>query len=431
MRYPSIRLGAFWRRWWLLLVLAAAGGALAAYVYGSHATPMYEAEAQVLVEAADGAAGQSAALLPTYAEMVASTPILAYALRSTNSPASMEALRQRVRGESDRDTRLIAIRAGDSDPDQAVALANALAAGLKRYVAVTTAAPSSATALTPKPQIRLVVPADSAARIRPRSPFLLEFGALAGLFGAIAFALVTEARRPKVTSEDDLAELGGLPVLGSVNGAWPRIGTSFLDPTRSSLEESTSYRRLAAQIAVANNEEAPRSLVLVGAEGAEASCAVGAKLALALAQDGRRVVLLDFEANHVRRFLEDLKPKGRAQGVTRVTPLKHGDITFDRFTLRSGAPLVVAVPRLVPRGLSPGQAEDLVRLFSEGTDVLIIHAAPPTRSRGALVWALATKATVLVVRAGHTKYAAVDDAREGLEPARSKLLGAVLHGGRP
>jgi Mrp family chromosome partitioning ATPase len=92
---------------------------------------------------------------------------------------------------------------------------------------------------------------------------------------------------------------------------------------------------------------------------------------------------------------------------------------------------VVAVPRLVPRGLSPGQAEDLVRLFSEGTDVLIIHAAPPTRSRGALVWALATKATVLVVRAGHTKYAAVADAREGLEPARSKLLGAVLHGGRP
>jgi len=341
MRYPSIRLGAFWRRWWLLLVLAAAGGALAAYVYGSHATPMYEAEAQVLVEAADGAAGQSAALLPTYAEMVASTPILAYALRSTNSPASMEALRQRVRGESDRDTRLIAIRAGDSDPDQAVALANALAAGLKRYVAVTSAAPSSATALTPKPQIRLVVPADSAARIRPRSPFLLEFGALAGLFGALAFALVTEARRPKVTSEDDLAELGGLPVLGSVNGAWPRIGTSFLDPTRSSLEESTSYRRLAAQIAVANNEEAPRSLVLVGAEGAEASCAVGAKLALALAQDGRRVVLLDFEANHVRRFLEDLKPKGRAQGVTRVTPLKHGDITFDRFTLRSGAPLLL------------------------------------------------------------------------------------------
>jgi Mrp family chromosome partitioning ATPase len=262
---------------------------------------------------------------------------------------------------------------------------------------------------------------------------LVEFGALAGLFGALAFALVTEFRRPNVTDEKDLVEIGGLPVLGSVNGTWARDGTLFLDPTRTLIDESTAYRQLATQIAVANNEEAPRSLVIVGAEGAEASCAVAATLALVLAQEGRRVVLLDFEAKQVRRLLGEGKPKGRGRVVTRATPLKHGDIPFDRFNLRSGAgaPLVVAVPRFAPRGLSPRQAEDLVQVFSEGKDVLIIHSAPPNRSRGAVVWARAAKATVLVVQAGQTKRAAVDEARKGLEPAHSKLLGAVLHGGRP
>jgi capsular polysaccharide biosynthesis protein/Mrp family chromosome partitioning ATPase len=435
MGNPHIRLGWFWRRWWGFIVLGAAAGALASYVYGSSATPKYEAETQVLVEDAAGGARQTAGLLPTYAEMVNSTPVLAYALESAKSPESVAELRANVRGESDRNTRLITIRADDTNSAQAVALANGLAAGLERYVSASAAPAPAAPNVEPQPhvQIELVDPATSAARVRPLSPLLVEFGALAGLFGALAFALVTEFRRPNVTDEKDLVEIGGLPVLGSVNGTSARDGSLFLDPTRSLIHESVAYRQLATQIAVAHNEEAPRSLVIVGAGDAEASCAVAAMLALVLAQEGRRVVLLDLEAQHVRRLLGEGKLKGRGGIVTRVTPLKHGDIAFDRFDLRwgAGAPLVVAVPRFVPRGLSPRQAEDLVRVFSEGKNIMIIHSAPPNRSRGAVVWARATKATVLVVRAGQTKRTAVDEARQGLAPAHSKLLGAVLHGGRP
>jgi capsular polysaccharide biosynthesis protein/Mrp family chromosome partitioning ATPase len=433
MGNPRIRLASFLRRWWFLIALAVVGGALVAYGYGSRATPTYEANAQVLVEARPGAEAATPVgeLLPTYAEIVRSTPVLSFALGATQSRGSVDELRENVRGESDRNTRLIKILADDSDRTRAIALANALAAGLKWYVSVTQASPAPGADVTRQPRVRVVDRATSAVRIRPLSPLLLQFGAFAGLFGALAFALVAEARSAKVRDEDDLMEIGRLPVLGSVNGAEPRAGPSFFDPTRASLEEAASYRRLATTISVANREELPGSLVVVGAERSEGSCTVGVKLALVLAEDGQRVVLADLEGDTIRRFFRIDERGGGKQVVSRAKALKYRGTTLDCFTLRSGAPLVLVLPRLAPPGLSHEEAEELLTLLSLDADLLIIHAPPPSHSRSTLTWARAASATVLVVRAGHTKRAAVDEAREGLEPARSKLLGAVLHGGRP
>jgi polysaccharide biosynthesis transport protein len=431
MGNPSIRLPSFLARWWALMALAAAGGALAAYAYGSRATPTYEANAQVLVEPrpAPEAATPVAELLPTYAEIVRSTPVLAFALRATQSQGSVDELRENVRGESDRNTRLITIRADDSDRSRAIALANALAVGLRWYVSVTRAPPTPGADLTRPPRVQVVDRATSAVRIRPLSPLLLEFGAFAGLFGAVAFALVAEARSAKLTDEDDLMEIGGLPVLGSVNGAGPRAGQSFFDPTRTSLEEAASYRRLATRISVANRKEVPRSLVVVGAERSEGSCTVGVKLALVLAQDGQRVVLADFEGDRIRRFFRIDERGGGKQLVRRAEALNYGGTTLDRFTLRSPAPLVLALPRLAPRGFSDQEAEELLTLLSADADVLIIHAPPPSHSRSTLTWARAARATILVVLAEQTRRANVTAALQGLEPVGAKLIGAVLHSG--
>ena len=432
MGNPSIRLPSFLARWWALMALAAAGGALAAYAYGSRATPTYEANAQVLVEPrpAPEAATPVAELLPTYAEIVRSTPVLAFALRATQSQGSVDELRENVRGESDRNTRLITIRADDSDRSRAIALANALAVGLRWYVSVTRAPPTPGAEVTRPPRVQVVDRATSAVRIQPLSPLLLEFGAFAGLFGAVAFALVAEARSAKLTDEYDLMEIGGLPVLGSVNGAGPRAGQSFFDPTRSSLEEAASYRRLATRISVANREEVPRSLVVVGAERSEGSFTVGVKLALVLAQDGQRVVLADFEGDRIRRFFRIDERGGGKQLVRRAEALNYGGTTLDRFTLRSPAPLVLALPRLAPRGFSDQEAEELLTLLSADADVLIIHAPPPSHSRSTLTWARAARATILVVLAEHTRRANVTAALQGLEPVGAKLIGAVLHSGR-
>jgi capsular polysaccharide biosynthesis protein/Mrp family chromosome partitioning ATPase len=431
MGYPGIGFAALLRRWRVPIALAVAGSALLAYAYGTRVTPTYEANAQVLVEAplASGGAAQAAQLVPTYAEMVTSTPVLAFALRSTGVRTSLDELRTNVRGEANQDTRLITIRADDTHKSDAGALANGLAAGLKWYVSV---APNSSTsgAVGPRPQVRSVERATSAVRVRPRSSLLLGFGALAGVFGALALVLIAEARSPRVGTEDELAEIGTVPLLGSVNGDSTRAGATSLDPTQGSMEEFAAYRQLATRIAMANEEEAPRSLLVVGAEGAAASCAVASKLALALAHDGQRVVLAEFdEGGRVRTFFRIDQSGGEAL-VRRSRPVDYEGMILDRFAFRSGVSLVVALPRFTTRGLSLDAAEDLVALLSADADLLIIHGPPPSRSRGALTLARAAGTTLLVVRTERTSRMKVRAAIEGLEPLGTNLVGAVLQTGR-
>ena len=136
METPNIGFASLLKRWWLLLALVTAAAALAAAGYGSREGSTYEASSQLLVEAQAGesATAQAAELTPTYAEVATSTQVLAFALRSTGLSLPLDDLRANVRGESDQDTRLIKIRVRDESAERAIALANAVARGLGRYV---------------------------------------------------------------------------------------------------------------------------------------------------------------------------------------------------------------------------------------------------------------------------------------------------------
>ena len=403
----------------MAVLLATIGGALVAYAFGSRISATYEARAKVLV-------GHPAGLSPTYAELVKSTPVLAYALRDAKQDISLAELRDSVRGESDADTRIVTIEVDTRKGAEAIALVNAVAAGLRRY-ASTQPAPSAAGPLASEPRLEVVDPATSAMRIRPRPALLLEFGAFAGLFAGLAFVLVAEARTPRVNGKEDLAKTSGLPVLGTLDGSLRAESFSPASAVRAA--ELASYRRLAARVALAAGSVTPRSLVIVGADGGHGSGEVVVDLGLSLALDGHRVAVADFEGNGVPRYLQmDGRERG-ASLVRRLEPVACAGITLDRFTLRSGPPLMLARPRTRPPGLTVKDAEAIVSALSADADVVIVHGPAPTRSRGALTWARAAEATFLVVGAGQTKRADVEKAVESLEPVGPKLIGAVLQAG--
>jgi Mrp family chromosome partitioning ATPase/capsular polysaccharide biosynthesis protein len=388
MGNPDVRLASLVRRWWLTVLIATVGGAVVGYVVGSRVSPTFAATTQVLLE------GPSA-LSPTYAELVKSTPVLGRALRSTGSDLSIADLRDNVRGESDQNTRLVTIEVDARNRREAIQLA-----------------------------IELVDPAKSAARVRPLTSLLLFFGGAVGFLGAVAFVLIAESRNPTIATDGELGEAMGVPVLGSVNGGLLGAGAVSFDPVGDP-DESIAYRRLATQIAVANQSDAPNSLVIVGADRAEGSRTVAVRLAHALALEGRKVVLADFEGDGIKRYLR-IGERGVDQVMRRVEPVKHASLVVDRFALRSGAPLVLATGRSDALGLDSETVQELVDLMSAEADVLIVHAPPPSSSRAALTWARATDATILVVRGEKTKQEQVAEALAGLESVRTKLVGAVL-----
>jgi capsular polysaccharide biosynthesis protein/Mrp family chromosome partitioning ATPase len=414
---PPIRLGLLFRRWWLAVLLATVGGALLAYAFGSHVSTTYEASAKVLV-------GHPEGLSPTYAELVKSSPVLSYALRRAQTDLSLAELRDDVRGESDQDTRIVTVEVDAARAREAIALANAVAAGLRQYASIQSNTPTAGTLQNSEPRVEVVDPATSATRIRPRPALLLEFGAFAGLLAGLAFALLAEARTPRINAAEDLVAAGGLPVLGTLNAS--RRPGEFLPAQAIRAGQLAPYRRLVARLALAADSDFPRSLLVVGADGGYGSAKVAVDLGLSLASDGHRVTVADFEGGGITRYLQ---MDGRERGASffrRSGSVEAAGITFDRFSLRASPALLLVVPRVALRGLSIGNAETVVSELSADADVMIVHGPPPTRLRGALTWASVTVGTLLVVGAGQTKRRDLAEAVETLEPIGPKLLGAVL-----
>ena len=120
------------RRWWPLIALLTGVGGFLGYAYASDVQPAYEAETILVAESrlSDRVGGRQAAgaLVPTYAELVRTAPILEPTIARLRLPLTPAELAPDVRGESDGETRLLTIRARNQDPAVATAWANSRAA---------------------------------------------------------------------------------------------------------------------------------------------------------------------------------------------------------------------------------------------------------------------------------------------------------------
>jgi tyrosine-protein kinase len=419
------------RRWWAVVALATCAGALLAYLYSSSVPPTYEAEALLLVTAPGtqlGALQAGPQLSPTYAELVRSTPVLQRALRELDGQLTLEELRENVRGEWDQETRLVTVRARSSDPAVAVQAANGLARALDREASTQPPAPESGES-TLRTELTIVEPAAGADRVRPQSLLLMEFGALAGFFFAVAVAVLVDSRRGAVRDEEDLTELTAGAVLGSVNGGPLSRPVGRLLGEGVAREGADSYRRLAERVVAGGDEEVPRSLLVFGAQRGSGSGTVAANLATALADIGQSVLLADLgEKPEAARLLA---PDGRGTDGARMKRdgvLRHGGIVLERYTLRSDSALLVVLPRGgPPRSLDVAGAGGLVELLVAEADVVVLHSGPPPRSPRSLTLARAADMTILVVRRGHTRRDTVISTLESLDLARAKVVGTVFH----
>jgi capsular polysaccharide biosynthesis protein len=422
------RLLSLARPWWVV-VLAPVAGALLAYAYESRVSPVYEGHAILVASSPTGRSSPEAvaAQIPTYAELVNSAPLLRAALDGLGLRINPDEVEPNVRGESDSTTRLLTVRVRSKDPVVATSLANALARELARRVASGAAPGGAASRAGGDVRLAILQPASHASRIRPRLFLSVGYGALAGLWAGLAVAALLASTRRTVRGEDELARLAPLPVLGSVNGARLPAPGRILPVDGAGAD---SYRRLSARILSGNGVQAPRSLLVVGAEGNEGSAALAARLALAVAETLGRVVLADLSRDRAIGTVFRIGAESARPLAKRSSPLRHGSMRLERFVLRTGQPLVLVFPRA--RGESPPEpveARGVLALLLAEADFVFVHAASLGSSPAMLDWARAVDAAVLVVRRARTRRESVLSAVEALDLARSNVVGTVLHQG--
>lgn len=417
--------------WWWALVLASVSGALLAYAYGLRVAPVYEAKVTLLVNPRARGPGLEALAqqVPTYAELANSTPLLRAALDKLGLAVAPEELQPDVRGEADTSTRLLTIRVRRQDPAVAAAIANAVAVELIRRVVVAAPPAGVRSEVQASPRLTIIQSASGGARVRPRLLLMVVFGALTGLFGGLTVAVLVASSRRTVRREDELARLAQIPVLGAVDGG---LGRPVADGRPLLADAAVEpYRRLSGRILSANGESPPRSLLVVGASGHEGSADVAAQLALAFAGAVGSVVLVDLASDRPVARLFGIGESPAGKPAKRSSSLRQGSLTLERFTVRTGPPLVLGFPR--DKDASSARLNDaraVLALLLADADFVVLHAASLGSSPAPLVWARVLDVAVLVVRLAQTRRESVVSAVEALGVAGTDVVGTVLHGGR-
>ena len=168
-----------------------------------------------------------------------------------------------------------------------------------------------------------------ALMIAPRTVYYTMLAAIAGLLIAAGIASFLEYLDDTVKSPEDVEAAAGLPTLGMIASTSGRRGRdkihdlATLDHPRSGVAEA--YRTLRTSIEFASIDAPIRTLLVTSSLPGEGKTSTAANLAVAFAQAGRRVLLVDADLRKPGIHLVFDAPN--SHGLT--TLLRTDDVSLD------------------------------------------------------------------------------------------------------
>lgn len=282
--------------------------------------------------------------------------------------------------------------------------------------------------------------------IRPQVPMSLAVGLLGGLVLGIAAAFMREFMDRTIKMPEDLERDFGLPYLGllPLTGAMRKhsrreqrrrrldgqaAGTPLellvhSEPTSGLAEASRTIR---TNILFMSPDHPQRTLLVTSAGAGEGKTTVACCIAVAMAQAGQRVLLVDCDLRRPRLH----RVFGRTNDVG-VSSLLIGEETLDSIDLRTEVPNL-SVLTSGPQVPSPAELLQSDRFasfladLSKRFDRIIIDSAPLVPVTDAAILSTVVDGTVLVVRAFQTSRDLVWQANRALRDVGAHVVGALLN----
>lgn len=188
-----------------------------------------------------------------------------------------------------------------------------------------------------------------------------------------------------------------------------------------------AYKSLRTNIKFIANTEKANSFVVTSAVQMESKSNVSTNLAITLAEEGKRVVLLDcdFRKPTIHRFL---KIDMHGQGITNVLmgecPL--GKALYHIDTLNIDVLPVGTVPPNPTELLSTQNMQIVLQALKENYDYVIIDTPPVSVVTDAAIIGGMVDGAFLVVRSDYAPVGMVQLAKRKLESVHVKIFGIIL-----
>ena len=419
-------------RWWWLLLLGLLIAAAPTLVITRSLPKVYRATTTLYINqsAAPGAITYSDALLnqqlvKTYSQMAQQPIVLDTVRQQLHLPYSSEAFDRMVTITPVRDTQLIDISVDGTNPAQVRDVANAIAT-----VFIAQQQP-----YLPKDQVNsaLRVAQPAVLPTRPIGPSTLRNAALAAVLGllvAVGIVALLEYLDDVVKTPETLREVTGLATLGAVstfkNQPQQRADLFLAAHPRSPLVEA--YRLVRANLQFATLDRPWRTLLITSAGPGEGKSTTTANLGVALAQTGKRVLVMDADLRrpNLHKLFDVSNSHGLttlllADGVELENPLRPTEV--ENLWLLPSGPLPPDPAELLASRRMKALLERLTSLF----DVVIVDTPPVLAVADPIVLAAEVDGTMLVVDTQRTRVEAARRAVEALQKSGTRVLGAVLN----
>lgn len=276
--------------------------------------------------------------------------------------------------------------------------------------------------------LELVEPAALPDRhARPRVVVYTVLGMALGVLVGLGLVLLFETIDDSVRRPEDLAEVWDLPNLGIVPRA-PQAagGPAELPPTDPTVE---AFRALRGALAFANIDGVARRWLITSCLPGEGKSTVTAHLALSMAREGRRVLVVDADLRRPtahRYWPQANNSKGLVQVLL-------GELGWAQAVQETGVPGL----HLLASGGAPVNPSQLVEsarlkalleeLAGAGYDAVLVDAPPVLVVNDAAPLARAVDRALLVVESGSTGRRVLEDAKARLQAQGFLPMGTVLN----
>jgi len=285
--------------------------------------------------------------------------------------------------------------------------------------------------------------------VRPKPALSLFMATIVGCLLGLGGAVAAEHRDRSVRDRKDVGRVTGGAVLGLIPElrAEARTGASRIPAhwffngrhVRPSLVNRISagdpaveaYRSLRTNLLFSRIEQPPRVVVFTSPMPGDGKSTTALNLALVLAQQGQRVLLVD--ADMRRGVLNEVVKAAREPGLSEVL---FGKLPFAS-AVTSVQPKEGVQLDFLPSGIWPpnpaeliasARMHELLASARESYEMVILDAPPLNLVTDAAVLGTHCDGVVMVARAGITEEAPLEYAVEQLASVHAPLLGTVLNG---
>jgi capsular exopolysaccharide synthesis family protein len=197
---------------------------------------------------------------------------------------------------------------------------------------------------------------------------------------------------------------------------------TLTDP-RSPISEA--YRTLRTNLQFSSLDKPIRTLVVTSPAPDEGKSTTVANLAVTMAQGGRRTILVDCDLR--RPSLHELLGLAQEPGLTDLLLEDDGrpalqETGVEGLQFLSSGPL----PPNPADMLGSNKIDQMIALLAEQADVVLFDAPPVIAVADATILGVKVDGVLLVVSAGKTRREHAERAKEMLEKANVRIVGAAL-----